>query len=308
MKHRNLILLAIFLVLLGLFFFMRNREPKEKLFKVIDADSTRVAHIHIFNVADTVVVAKMDGQWMLQYPEQAKVNPDMLRTFFIFLRDATYSGTPMTESDANLARYGLDESKVLQIRVLDSGGKLLAHCHFGNTDNPYDYFRYDRDNKVYQVKQPIWGRLQPKLESWRSPNILSIQWDQMDAISVKHTKNSYVLTRQGPDWYYMDKLESFKVPAYNVTMGKLLNVLASLEAYTYKRPDELDPKSLSEVADVKINMTDKSSHTLKFYLQDQDYLMTVDGDESRYYHMLFDQVQRFTRHAEVFRMKEWEGG
>jgi len=307
MKYRNLILLAVFLVLLGLFFFLRNRAPKEKLLKVIDADSTRVAQIHIFNVADTVVVAKKDGQWLLQYPEQAKVNPDMMRVFFDFLRDATYSGMPMTESGTNLARYGLDASKALQIRVLDTSGKLLAHCHFGNTDNPYDYFRFDKDKKVYQVKQPIWGRLQPKVDSWRSPNILSIQWDQMDAISVKHSKNSYVLTRQGPDWYYMDNREKFLIPPHNVTMGKLLNVLANLEAYTYKRTDEIAQAPLSEVADVKINMTDKSSHNIKFYLQDKDYLMTVDGDESKYYSMVFDQVQRFTRHAEVFRLKEYEG-
>ena len=307
MKHRNLILLAVFLVLLGLFFFLRNREPKEKLRKVIDADSTQVAHIHIYNVADTIVVAKQNGQWMLQYPEQARVNPDMLRVFFEFLRDATYSGTPMTESDDNLARYGLDESKALQIRVLDTAGKLIAHCHFGNTDNPYDYFRYDKDSKVYQVKQPIWGRLQPQVDSWRSPTILSIRWDQMDAISVKHTNNSYVLTRQGPDWHYADSREQFKIPPGNVTMGKLLNVLANLEAYTYKRPEEINRAQLSEVADVKIEMTDKSSHSIKFHLWDKEYLMTVDGDESKNYSMVFDQVQRFTRHAEVFRLKEMEG-
>jgi len=305
MKHRNLILLAVLLVLLGLFFFLRNRAPKEKLLRVIDADSTQVAQIHIFNAADTVVVAKKDGGWMLQYPEEARVNPDMMRAFFDFFLNATYSGMPMTEADNSLARYGLEESEALQIRILDSKGKPLAHCHFGNTDNPYDYFRYDNDSKVYQVKQPIYGRLQPNPNSWRSPSILSLQWDQMDAITVEHQKNSYVLTRQGPDWYYMDKRENFKIPAYNVTMGKLLNVLNSLEAYTYKKPAEVEKAKLDLVADVKINLTDKGSHNIKFYKLDETYLMIVDGDESKYYEMVFDQVQRFTRHAEVFRAQEY---
>ena len=307
MKHRNLILLAVFLVLVGLFFFFRNREPKEKLQRVIAADSTQVARFHVFNLADTVVVARQDKQWMLEYPEQARVNSDMLRYFFDFVLNATYAPTPMSDSAENLARYGLDEAKALQLRVLNSSGKVLAHIHFGNTDNPYDYFRFDGDNKVYQVKQAIYGRLQPKLDSWRSPSILSIQWNEMDGITVKHTKNSYVLTRQASDWFYMDNREQFKIPAYNVTMGKILNVLASLEAYTFKRPYEVDKSQLSEVADVKISMVDKSSHHLMFYLLDKEYLMTVDDDESRYYVMLFDQVQRFTRHAEVFRYKDLEG-
>lgn len=305
MKHRNLIMLAVLLLLLGLFFFLRDRAPKEKLLRVIDADSTQVAQIHIFNAADTVVVAKKDGQWRLQYPEDAKVNPDMMRSFFDFFFNATYSGMPMTESDNSLARYGLDEAKALQIRVLNDSGKPLVHCHFGNTDNPYDYFRFDGKSEVYQVKQPIFGRLQPNPDSWRSPSILNLRWDQMDAITVEHQKNSYVLTRQGPDWYYMDKRENFKIPAYNVTMGKLLNVLSSLEAYTYKKPAEVDTGTLELVADVKIKLSDKGSHHIMFYLMDETYLMTVDGDESKYYVMVFDQVQRFTRHAEVFRMQEY---
>ena len=307
MKRRLLILLAVFLLLLGLIVLMQKREPKEKILRVMPVDSTKVASIHVFNAADTVRIQLVDKEWRMIYPDEAKGNEEVLNYFFRSAFNATYSGMPMSESKTDLDRYGLQASEALQIKLLDAAGKTLVHCHFGNTNNPYDYFRYDKDNKIYQVKQVIYNHFQPNMESWRSPSILKLDWNQLSSITVEHSKNSYVLTQKDDAWHYLDARENFTVPPHNDTMGKLLNILANLEAYTFKIPSEIDAQKLKLEADVKVGMKDKSIHHLVFYKYGEEYLLVVDGDESHYHVMVFDQVFRFTRHAEVFKYKQYEG-
>ena len=305
-KYRNLILLIIFLLLVGLFFILRRNEPKERVVKIIDADSLAIAKIQIYNVADTVIVYKKDDTWLMSYPDKAATNMDMMEYFFKDVFTATYSETAMNEHAKSLHQYGLDKDKEVQLKLFDSNGKLLTHCRFGNTNNPFDYFRYGNSRKVYQVRsRAISGRLRPDANAWRSPIILSIKPFELAGITVTHPKNSYVLTRDKTDWYYMDKNQQFMIPHGNVTMGKILNTLEKLESYRYSKASEIDKKSLKIAAEVDISLTSKGKHNLTFYQQGEDqYYLVLDGDESRYYHMVLDQLYRFIRHAEVFNIQE----
>lgn len=305
-KYRNLILLIVFILLLGLFFFLRKQEPKENLLKIIPVDSLAIAKIQIFDAADTVIVYKKDGLWLMSHPDQAAVNPDMLKFFFERVLTATYANTAMNENAKNLHQYGLNKEKEVQLKLFDQKDKLLSHCRFGNTNNPYDYFRYGNSSKIYQVKtQVISGHLKPDVSSWRSPVILSIPPFKMTEIHVSHPKNSYELTRKKTDWFYKDKTEQFMVPYGNITMGKILNSLEELQAYTYKKPAEIDKQSLIVAAEVQIILTDKTKHKLVFYQQGDNYYLILDDNEERYYNMVFDQVFRFTRQAALFNVQEW---
>lgn len=305
-KYRNLILLIVFLLLVGLFFLLRRNEPKETILKIIPVDSLAIAKIQVYNAADTVIVHKKDNTWRMSYPDEAAANLDMIEYFFREVFTATYANTAMNEHAKSLHQYGLDKDKEVQLKLFDANDKLLTHCRFGNTNNPYDYFRYGNSRKIYQVRsQMISGRLRPEVTSWRSPLVLSLKPYEMSGITVSHAKNSYVLTRDKSDWYYMDKKEQFMIPHGNVTMGKILNVLERLDAYQYSKPTEIDKKSLKVAAEVDINLTDKGKHKLMFYQQGEgNYYLVLDGDESRYYHMVFDQVYRFQRHAMVFNIQE----
>lgn len=300
-KYRNLILLAIFLLLVGLFFLLRQKEPQETVLRIMPVDSLDVAKIQIYNAADTVIVYKKDDIWLMSYPDQANANEDMVKFFFREVLTATYSDTAMNEHAQSLHQYGLDKDKEVQLKIFDTNDKLLAHCRFGNTNNPYDYFRYGNSRKVYQVRsQIISGRLTPTAKSWRSPVIISLKHYEIAGITVTHPKNSYVLTRDKADWYYMDKKEQFMIPHGNPAMSKILNVLENLETYEYSRPDEINKSSLKVAADVDVSLTNKGKHKLVFYQKDKEYFLVLDGNEDRYYHMSFDQVFRFQRHALVF--------
>ena len=300
-KYRNLILLAVFLLLLGLFFLLQKNEPKETILRIMPVDSLEVAKIQIFNAADTVIVYRKDNAWLMSYPDQANANEGMIEFFFREVLTATYSNTAMNEHAESLHQYGLDKDREVQLKIFDANDKQLAHCRFGNTNNPYDYFRYGNSRKVYQVRsQIISGRMTPDVRSWRSPIILSLKPFEISGISVTHPQNSYALTREKSDWYYMDKKEQFMIPHGNVSMGKILNVLERLEAYEYSKPAEIDKSSLKVAAEVDISLVNKGRHKLMFYQKGEEYFLVLDGNEDKYYHMVFDQVFRFQRHALVF--------
>lgn len=305
-KYRNLILLIVFLLLVGLFFLLRKNEHQETLLRIMPVDSLEVAKFQIFNAADTVIVYKKDNNWMMSHPDQANANEDMIKFFFREVLTATYSDTAMNEHAKSLHQYGLDAEKEVQLKIFDANGKLLSHCRFGNTNNPYDYFRYGNSRKVYQVRsRTICGRMNPDYKAWRSPVILSIKPYEMTGISVTHPKNSYVLTRDKNDWYYMDKREQFMIPHGNVTMGKILNILERFEAYEYSMADEIDKGSIKVAADVDISLANGGKRKLMFYQKGEDYYLVLDSREDRYYHLVYDQVFRFQRHAMVFNARAW---
>lgn len=307
-KYRKLILLLVFLLLLGLFFYLRKAEPKETILKVIPVDSLAISKIWIEDKADTVIVYKKGELWMMSHPDDAPANPDMINFFFQNVYPSTYTGTAMSEDKTLLHQYGLDKDHEVQLKLFDSKDKLLVHCRFGNTNNPFDYFRYSDSNKIYQVRpHVISGRLKPDANSWRSPLLLNLQPYQLSGISVSYDKNSYVLTRKDEEWFYMDAREQFRIPDHNITMGKILNILQNMEAFRYKKPSEVNLKDLKKEVEIDVSLTDKGSHNLVFYKEGDSYYLILDHNTNKYYEMLFDHVFRFTRHAEMFSAKTWEG-
>ncbi|MDP2172178.1 MAG: DUF4340 domain-containing protein [Candidatus Cloacimonadaceae bacterium] len=307
MKKRNLLLLIVLAVLIGAFFLLRRQSPTERNYRIFDADSLKIASIEIRDSEDAITMKLIDGKWRITDPIKWDVNTDPLNNFWNTVLNATYSRTEMSEDPDAVSRYKLEADNALQVKVLDTRGKLVAHVYFGNIGNPYDYFRFQGSGKIYQVRQNISLMFNAQLKTWRSPSLLSIAFDKLDKIEIKHPKNSYVLTRKGEDWHFKDKLEEFKIPAYNAAMGKILNVLERLDAYTYHDKDTDRFKALLEnpEGDVTLTLTDKSTRRLTFIKSGEEYLMMLDGDESIYYVMSFDTIHRFIRNAAIFRILEW---
>lgn len=303
MKHRNLILLVVLLLLLAAFFLLRNRQPNEKEYRVFEADSTRIGSFEVLTAADTVMVSKVGNSWMLTYPVKWAVDQQRLKYFFDKVIPATYSGMPMSEGKNAVAIYDLTPEKALQIRVRSTDGKMLSHCYFGNTGNPFDYFRYDGEDKVYQVKQQIVGRLQPEISNWRSPDVLAISPERLEKISIKHSRNSYELSRALNAWYYKDKANEFKIPDYNAAMGKILNALASFQSYTMVSGSPDQVAGYEKACEVDITLTDGSKRRIDFLKDGEMIYVMLDNDPASLFVVVMDMLHRFTRHAAVFNIQ-----
>ncbi len=307
MRYRNLILIVVLIVLIALFLIVRRGKPDEKVLRVFDADSTRIGGFELYNAADTIAVHKVAGQWMLSKPVKWPANPDRMRYFFSEVLPATYSGNPMSEDPKSHSNYNLEPDKALHLKVMDTGGKVIAHCLFGNSGNPFDYFRFDGDPNVYRVQQKILGYFEPDISGWRSPSVIAIPPELLAKVSVVHPKNTYTLIREGNIWNYSDKLENFSIPEQNQSMGKILNIVSRLDSYTVEDGTQKDLSKYSKEAEVVLTKTDGSTEKLNFVKDTENYYLIRNDDISNLFLVPFDVLHRFTRHAATFRAMEWGG-
>jgi hypothetical protein len=307
MKRKKIVLLVVLGALLALAAYLFLTQGRhENLRPIFTADSLSVTRIEISEGEKSITLSKNEGFWSITDPVEWGVEQGHLRLFFQNVILESYATTPIASGEQALADYGLEEEKALRVIAFDNRDRLIAEVLFSNPGNPFDYFRYAGDDRVYQIRRKVAKTFRPELETWRSPHALNLQSDQMLSISVKHPKNSYELTREGNVWHFKDSKEDFDIPAGNQAMGKILNILARLGAYTILSGDDIPPgKSLGDsVCDVSIAKTDGSSVNLSFYKYGEDkYLMAADRHPDMYFVVLFDTVFRFTRHAAVFQAR-----
>ncbi len=307
MKKSKLILLIVFLVLLAVVvYLLLTRTDKETFRPIFTADSTAVARIEIADPDTSITFVQKDQLWRISQP----VNWDVEEGHFqLFLREVIheqYSTEPVASGKDALKQYRLTKDKALRIKVFGARDKLLREVWFGDPGNPYDYFCFKGGTDVYQIRRKVVSFYGPTLESWRSPYALSLFSDEMLSIKVKHSKNSYELTRDGEIWHYQDKLEDFDIPPRNLVMGKLLNALSHLGSNTMLSGDTLPPEGSvpAPECEVEVLLKDSSKVMISFHPWEDNYLMKIDRYPDSYFIMLFDTVFRFTRHALLFRAVE----
>ena len=305
MKRSKIYLLAVFLLLLAvvaaLLFTRRDRESSKAIFS---ADSTAVAAIEIASPDTSIAFKRENGSWRITRPVNWGIEEGH---FQLFMRDVIlkqYSTEPLAAGKEALQQYRLTKDKALRIKAFDARNKLLREAWFGDPGNFFDYFRFAGDSEVYQIKRKVNSFYGPKLESWRSPYLFGIFPDQMLSIRVRHTKNSYELTRDGNIWHYKDRLEDFEVPPGNEVMGRLLNAMSSLRSNTMLSGNTLPPEgSVPEPeCEVEVMLTDNSTLSFSFHpWEDDTYLLKIDRHPNSYFVVIYDTVQRFIRHAGLFR-------
>ena len=308
MKRNQLILLLILLLLVAGYFWLRSRSPRESLKPVFAVDSLRVGRIEISQGKRKIVFSKTPQGWKISQPIDWDVEPDRFGLFFRDVIKGKYATTVIGEGSEAVASYQLQDSLAFWVKVWDSKDRLRTQALFANLGHPFDYFRYAGQDKVYQIRQKVASEYQPDLAYWRKPNVLSISPDRLFRISVRHPKNSYVLSRNADLWHFKDKVAEFDVPPGNVTMAKIQNILAKLDAYNVMQGEEAPAlQDLGDpVCEVDILLTDKSQRQIRFYKYGDNYLMTVDNHPDMYFEVIFDTVFRFTRHAPLFNARVGE--
>lgn len=308
MKRKQLILLLILLLLVAGYFWLRTRSPRESLKPVFAVDSLRVGRIEIAQGDNKIVFSKTPQGWKISQPIDWDVEPDRFGSFFRDVIQGKYANTVIGEGSEAVASYQLQDSLAFRVKVWDTRDRLRRQVLFANLGHPFDYFRYAGQDKVYQIRQKVASQFKPDLANWRKPNVLSLSPDRLSRITVRHPKNSYVLSRNADIWHFKDKVAEFDVQPGNVTMAKIQNILARLDAYTILQGKEAP--ALQELGDpiceVDILLTDKSQRQIRFYKYKDNYLMTVDTHPDMYFEVIFDTVFRFTRHAQLFNARVGE--
>lgn len=302
MKNKRIILLSVLIVLLLGYLILRHFRNEEKLEPIFRIDPTKVTTIEVWNNEHNTALAKIEDVWKIVRPVQWDADTLRVNSLFRDVLSAKYATTAMSLSEDAVSRYNLEDDQALHLRI--TAGSKVVHVLFSNIGNPWDYFRYEGSSDVYQIKYKVVQDFVPDLYNWRSPVIVQYEEDELQAIHTKYSQNEYTLTRNGAIWTYKDARETFDITYSNVAMMKIVNILQNFNTYVFFDNQEEQYRELfnNPECTVLLTLTNGKKQELSFAkLDDQRYLMMVDGDKRVFFAVSFDAAFRFMRHAEVFR-------
>jgi hypothetical protein len=301
MKRNKLIPLILLVVLSAAFFLLKQQDNTQKLRNLVNLDVSKLDSIEIWNSEDRINLVLDEGEWKLTDPVLWPADTLMIRLFFEELVNAKHPRLAISEDQAAIARYNLDEDKALHIRL--KAGNKSDHLLFGNIGNAWDYFRRAKDNTVYQTRTRIVQDFSPLIMNWRNPLVIHYWEDELAELRVEHEKNKYTLTRDGLRWTFKDANHEFDVVGHNFALTKIVSILQNFRSFSFISGEDPGIKALFQnpLSTVWITDTEGKTRKLSFakYL-DERYVMLLDDDYTVLYQVEFDTVFRFTRNPEIF--------
>jgi hypothetical protein len=287
---------------------LRLKRPDEKQTRIYDLDSLAIMNIEIKEGETSLKFKKIKDVWTLVEPVTWRADDERMKLLFSTVLSAKHPKTAMGEGADAVKRYKLQDSEALHIYISNESGSKRIKTMFSNLGNPYDYFRYEGSDKVYQIKAKVVNIFKADLPNWRSPNVVNHNEEDLLRIDITHGKRSFSLTRVQYDWFYKDSREEFKIPDNNLGIMKVVNALANLNTYVFVDGGDKSYLDRFKTPDcvVTLQLTNNRTQELSFAKNsDDNYLMMVDKDESVLFMLSFDTVFRFMRHAEMFRSRAY---
>ncbi|MCB5262120.1 MAG: DUF4340 domain-containing protein [Candidatus Cloacimonetes bacterium] len=304
MKRTRLILIILLAVLLLAYIVLRIVKPPESSKAIFRLNLEKLQKIEIFNAEKAVELILDEGIWKVKGDLLWKADSLKIQQFFENVLTAEYPTTAMSEAEGAIERYQLQDEEALHIRVSDKSKKV--HVLFSNLGNAWDYFRYDGDTKVYQVKNKVVQAFQPELINWRSPIIIHYWEEDLKQIKVQHEKNTYTLAREGLEWTFHDARNDFKVEHDNYSLGKIISILQNFRSYIFVSGEDEQYRKAFENPMCTLWITDVKGEVRKLDFAEFDahrYQLRIDDDMSVLYQVEFNTVFRFIRNAEIFKRR-----
>ncbi len=309
MDKKNLIYLAILVALVVVFVVVKTTgKERETFIRIIDADSTQIAKIRMYDKADTLTLERRQGKWFITQPMDFPAGNSKIHELFERVVNGRVSSIPLAENESSHQAYNVTPELGSVLELYGEDGNLLDAIVVGKSDNAsYSNVRHLNDPVVYQFNENIAYRLSPKLITWRKKEILEFVPETIERIDVTYSKNSYSLTSTDTLWVYQDDKDTFSVPRTNKQLLKIFNVLEQGRSGRFidNEWDVFGPFFDSPALDVTI--TGKDGHVTHFQVanakqdDETELALKLNDDTSTLYRMSGDFVDRFTKSSEHFK-------
>lgn len=304
MKRSKLILIILLAVLLLAYLALKVMKPSESSKEVFRLNLNKIEKIEIFNSDDKMELILDEGIWKVNRDVIWEADSLKIHELFENVLKAEYPTTAMSEAEGAVERYQLQDNEALHIRAYEKSRQV--HVLFSNLGNPWDYFRYAGDNKVYQIKSKVVQDFQPDIINWRSPILIHYWEDDLKQIKVQHAKNTYTLKRDGPNWSFHDKMNDFEVESNNFALFKIISILQNFRSYIFVSGEDEEYQKAFAKPMCTLWITDTQDEVRKLDFAEFDahrFMLRIDDDMSVLHQVEFDTVFRFTRNPEIFKMR-----
>jgi len=246
--RRLLPYLALFLVLLGLYFGLtwrqsRQEAEKTEAKKVFQVKEGEISELALLRGKEEVRLAKKDGEWFLEKPLKMRADQAVVSSMLFTL--ATMQKERDLEGGPDLKACGLDKPAL--VLAFTAPGKSQRLVVGGATPGNLGFYAYkDQDSRgLLVINQGNKGSLDRDLAALRDKTIFAYAPDKAKSLSIKTGGATVQLEKTAPASWRLLGREKFPVRGDRVE--ELLRFLhaAKVKDFVADAPKDLTPYGLA---------------------------------------------------------------
>jgi len=304
MNKKNLIPIIVLVVLVIIFALTKTKNYTEKRIQFFGIDSIKIGAIELITVDDTLKLAKVNGEWLIDYPIQYPPVPRKMEDIFGKVLTVETSKIPVSESESAFEKYNLTDSLGTIVRLYDTGNKLLLESIVGKSENyNFSHARKKDENKIYQLVSNISYMIKPDIAGWRNKTIMELEELEISQISFNSEEFNYSLTATDSLWQYNDFVSTFSVKAPNASLKSLISGLKRVNATDFIDNDfeSYAEKFAKPLAEITITDFTGLVTDMKFVEGEEKKLVVLKNDETDHLLIMHDSwLNKFKKSKEDF--------
>ena len=197
MKPKEFIVLAVVIILLGTYLFLRNNNRSQyDLPSVSAVKSEEISLIEIVSFGKTVELTRSDDEWQIgenRYPaDESKVNNLLKELEGLKL-------TALVSEAKAYARYDLSDEKKISVKAW-VGDQLVRNIEIGKNADTYQhtFVRLGDNPNVYHAQNSFRRTFDQTTDSLRDKTALSFDTAEIKEIQISSDDNSLTLSLGEP--------------------------------------------------------------------------------------------------------------
>ncbi len=302
MNKKNLIPIVVLALLIIIFIITKLNDKTERRINFFRFDSTQVYAIEITASEDTLKLAKIDNNWMIDYP--LNYPPAKLKIDDIFKKvlQVETSSIPITES--SFEKFNVTDSLGTLLVFYDKNGKILEEVLIGKSGNyNYSYARRKDDAKVYQLYTNISYSINPKVSTWRKKEIIEIPEQDISRVFVSYDGSDYSLSATDSLWMYQDDETGFSIKEANSSLKSIISAIKrfTVSDFIDNEFEDYQQKLENPAVEVTVELFNDEPIKMKFIEYEEKKFALQKNDETEYLYIIYESwVNRFEKTEEDF--------
>lgn len=203
-SFKSLGVLALVLAALGAYiYFVERKKPAESETearpKAFDVAADKIVEVMVRSGADRTVVRKVDGEWRVVEPIQAKADEAEVSGLTSSLASLE-NVRVVEEAPSDLAQFGLANPSV-EIGFRADGEKAMRHLRLGDKTATQGEMYASRGGKqVFLVPSYVDTSFAKSTFDLRDKSILAFARDKVDRVTVEGGSAPKTLVKSGSEW------------------------------------------------------------------------------------------------------------
>jgi hypothetical protein len=290
MKRQQTILVAVFVVLVGLLLWQRQEQGKVRrkgtAVETVKVDPAKVTRVKIHKPDGDVEIEKSGSDWKVTKPFEYAASTEMMDQMLKSLEELKLEDV-ISSNPEKRATYQVDSTGTA-VEVWTGSDKPALSLVVGKASADYTHTfvrRADR-NEVYRAEGVLAYNFNRKPEEWKDKAILKLDEGSIKRVTLEYPKEK---DKQTVMLAKVDTTTQWTVagaggtpePADSLAMTRLVNNAAKLNTSTFATPEEMAGRDFTQ-PDFRLHVeAGGMSHTVNFVSVDENKILAKrDGSET----------------------------